>query len=199
MLLLSAPMAEAAEKIRMSFVRQKAVTKEILPEFEDAVEIGETELTEFTTAREIVLTEHSHVDYAALPAKGGWEAQMVRALDANPHVLAWVKNEHLGSDGLGLRIPYVCHGAKRQYLPDFIAKVALADGRLINLVIEVTGQMWDCKAEKDETMHTFWIPAVNNWGQLGRWEHKEFDTTAAAGGFDHALLAHLEMLGGPYA
>jgi type III restriction enzyme len=199
MLLLSAPMAEAAEKIRMSLVRQKAVTREILPEFEDALEIGGTERTEFTTAREIVLTEHSHVDYAALPAKGGWEAQMVTALDASPHVLAWVKNEHLGADGFGLRIPYVCHGAKRHYLPDFIAKVALADGRVINLVIEVSGQMWDCKAEKDETMHTFWIPAVNNWARLGHWEHNEFDKSSAAGGFDHALLSHLEKLGGAYA
>ena len=43
MLLLSAHMAEAAEKIRMSFVRQKAVTKEITPEFEDGPETSSTE------------------------------------------------------------------------------------------------------------------------------------------------------------
>ena len=199
MLLLSAHMAEAAEKIRMSFVRQKSVTKEILPEFDEGLETGSTEATEFTTTREVVPTTRSHVDQAALPAKGGWEAQMVRALDGNPHVLAWVKNEHLGEDGFGLQIPYICHGTKRQYTPDFIAKVALADGRAINLIVEVTGQVWPCKPEKDETMHTFWIPAVNNWGQLGTWEHVEFDKTAAAGGFDYALLAHLEKLGGVYA
>src|SRR5450631_3764267 len=65
MLLLSAHMAEAAEKIRMSFVRQKAVTKEIMPEFEGDPEIGGTEATEFTTTREVVSTTHSHVDRAA--------------------------------------------------------------------------------------------------------------------------------------
>ncbi len=199
MLLLSAHMSEAAQKIRDSFVRQGAVSKTIAPEFADGPEPGSTEGTEFTTARAVVPTRHSHVDYAALPPKGGWEAQMVDALDANPHVMSWVKNEHLGADGLGLRIPYVFQGTKRQYMPDFIAKIALADGREINLVIEITGQDWAGKRQKDETMHTFWIPAVNNWGDLGHWEHVEFDKGFAAGGFDYALLAHFEMLGGPYA
>jgi type III restriction enzyme len=197
MLLLSAHMAEAAEKIRMSFVRQDAMKGAVVPEFEDGPEIGTTEGTEFTTARTVVPTKRSHLDGAALPPKGGWEAQMVEALNDSPHVQAWVKNEHLGADGLGLRIPYVCNGAKRHYLPDFIAKVKLADGRTINLVIEVTGQVWDCKSEKDETMHTFWIPAVNTWGQLGEWAHKEFNKESA-GSFSYALLAHLEEMGGPY-
>lgn len=198
MLLLSAHMAEAAQKIRDSLVRQAAVSKAIVPEFADGPEMGSTEGTEFTTARTVVPTKHSHVDYAALPPKGGWEAQMVDALDANPHVLRWVKNEHLGSDGLGLRIPYVFQGAKREYMPDFIATIALADGREIHLVIEITGRDWAGKREKDETTHTYWIPAVNNWGKLGHWEHVEFDKSSAAGGFDYALLAHLEKLGGPY-
>ena len=83
-------MAEAAEKIRMSFVRQKAVTKEIMPEFEDGPETSSTKGTDFTTSREVIPTSHSHVDHAALPTKGGWEAQMVSTLEASPHVLAWV-------------------------------------------------------------------------------------------------------------
>ena len=199
MLLLSAHMAEAAEKIRMSFVRQKAVTKEIMPEFEDGPETSSTKGTDFTTSREVIPTSHSHVDHAALPTKGGWEAQMVSTLEASPHVLAWVKNEHLGTDKLGLRIPYVCRGTKRQYVPDFIARVRLANAQVVNLVIEVSGQMWDCKPEKDETMHTFWIPAINNWGKLGRWEHREFDKASASDGFDYSLLSHLETLGGAYA
>jgi type III restriction enzyme len=200
MLLLSANVAEAADKIRMSFIRQQPVAEQILPEFADGPEIGSTEGTEFTTARSVVPTKHSHVDYAALPPKGGWEAQMVAALDGcRPYVVAWVKNEHLGADGLGLRIPYVYQGTKRQYTPDFIAQVALADGRTVSLVIEITGQDWAGKREKDDAMQTFWVPAVNNWGRLGHWEHVEFDKESAAAGFGFALLAHLETLGGPYA
>ena len=64
-------------------------------------------------------------------------------------------------------------------------------------MIEVSGFDWPGKREKDETMHTFWIPAVNNWAQLGSWGHVEFDKESA-GSFDFALLSHLERLGGPY-
>src|SRR5207302_7127004 len=145
-----------------------------------------TEGTEFTTARRVVPTKHSHVDFAALPAKGGWEALMVDALDASSHVVAWVKNEHLGHDSQGLQIPWVYQGTQRSYLPDFIVLAELADGRRINLVIEVSGFDWPGKREKDETTQTFWIPAVNNWGQLGHWEHVEFDK-GAADSFDFAL------------
>src|SRR5260370_22435693 len=145
----------------MSFVRQRVVRDQIAPILETD-EIGSTEGTEFTTARRIVPTIHSHVDYAALPPKGGWEERMVSALDASPHVSAWVKNEHLSFDGRGLRIPWVYQGLERSYVPDFIANVILADGRLVNLVIEVSGFDWPGKREKDETTHTFWIPAVNN-------------------------------------
>jgi type III restriction enzyme len=198
MLLLSAYMAEAADKIRMSFVRQRVVREGITPVLADDGEIGSTAGTEFTTARTVLPTTKSHVDYAALPPKGGWEAHMVEALDASPHVAAWVKNEHLSLDGLGLRIPWVYQGAQRSYLPDFIAVVRLADERVLNLVIEVSGFDWPGKREKDETMHTFWIPAINNWGRLGSWEHVEFDQRDAAN-FDFALLAYLEKLGGPYA
>jgi type III restriction enzyme len=124
---------------------------------------------------------------------------MVEALDRSSHVLAWVKNEHLGDDGLGLRIPYIYQGTQRPYIPDFISKVGLANGSEVHLVIEVSGFDWPGKREKDETMHTFWLPAVNNWGVLGRWEHVEFRQDDIAGGFDYALLACLEKLGGPYA
>ena len=84
-------------------------------------------------------------------------------------------------------------------MPDFIARVRLANAQVVNLVIEVSGQMWDCKPEKDETMHTFWIPAINNWGRLCCWEHREFDKASASDGFDYSLLSHLETLGGAYA
>jgi hypothetical protein len=109
-----------------------------------------------------------------------------------------VKNEHLSVDGQGLQIPWVYQGTQRSYLPDFIAKVGLADGHTIMLVIEVSGFDWPGKREKDETMQTFWIPAVNNWGDLGHWEHIEFHKDAAES-FDYSLLAYLEKLGGPYA
>jgi type III restriction enzyme len=198
MLLLSAYLAQAADKIRMSFVRQRVVKDAITPIFADGGEIGSTDGTEFTTARRVIPTKHSHVDYAALPAKGGWEAMMVDALDASTHVVRWVKNEHLSHDGQGLRIPWVYQGTERSYLPDFVVSAELADGRNINLIIEVSGFDWPGKREKDETTQTFWIPAINNWGQLGHWEHVEFDK-GAADSFDFALLSHLEKLGGPYA
>ncbi len=197
-LLLSAFLAEAADKVRMSFVRQRVVRETISAIFDEDGEVGSTEGTEFTTIRQVVPTKHSHVDYAALPPKGGWEALMVDALDATKHVRAWVKNEHLGKDGRGLQIPWVYQGTQRSYLPDFVVSADLADGRRINLIIEVSGFDWPGKREKDETTQTFWIPAINNWGQLGHWEHVEFDK-GAADSFDFALLSLLEKLGGPYA
>src|SRR5207253_4787760 len=53
MLLLSAYLAESADKIRMSFVRQRVVRDAISPIFSEDGELASTEGTEFTTTRRV--------------------------------------------------------------------------------------------------------------------------------------------------
>ena len=51
------------------------------------------------------------------------------------------------------------------------------DGRgvddLLNLVVEIKGYRGEDAKEKKLTMDTYWIPAVNNSGQFGRWAFAE--------------------------
>jgi type III restriction enzyme len=64
-------------------------------------------------------------------------------------------------------------GDTREYFPDFIARVqdgggATADD-LLNVIIEVTGEMKKEKEAKVATARRLWVPAVNNHGGFGRW------------------------------
>jgi type III restriction enzyme len=52
-------------------------------------------------------------------------------LDHDPHVAAWVKDDHLGFE-----IAYLFNGVRRKYRPDFL--VRLTSGA--TLVVEVKGQ-----------------------------------------------------------
>src|SRR2546428_10163153 len=63
----------------------------------------------------------------------------------------------------------------RRYLPDFI--VLVDDGRggddLLHLIVEIKGYRREDAKEKKSTMDTYWVPAVNNLGTLGRWAFAE--------------------------
>ena len=66
-------------------------------------------------------------------------------------------------------IPYEHQGISRQYFPDFIIKLELADKSVLNLILEVTGKKDDKKIIKVKTAKDFWIPAMNNLGKYGQW------------------------------
>jgi type III restriction enzyme len=110
-----------------------------------------------------------HVNWVVLDSD--WEGEFCRVVESHPRVKAYVKNHNLG-----LEVPYRYGSEVRTYLPDFIALVD--DGRgennPLHLVVEIKGYRREDAKEKKSTMDTYWVPAVNNLGTLGRWAFAEF-------------------------
>jgi type III restriction enzyme len=109
------------------------------------------------TAKPCAPTDRSHVNFCVFDST--WEASEAFALDHDPRVAAWVKNDHLGFE-----VHYLFEGGVHKYRPDFL--VRLGDGVL--LVLETKGQ----ETAKDRTKREFmseWVEAVNEHGGFGRW------------------------------
>jgi type III restriction enzyme len=109
-----------------------------------------------------------HVNWVVLDSD--WEAEFCRVAESHSRVKAYVKNHNLG-----LEVPYRYGSEMRRYLPDFI--VLVNEGRggddLLHLVVEIKGYRREDAKEKKATMDTYWVPAVNNLGTLGRWAFAE--------------------------
>jgi type III restriction enzyme len=110
-----------------------------------------------------------HINWAILDSD--WEAEFCRVAEAHPQVKAYVKNHNLG-----LEVPYRYGSEMRKYRPDFIVLVddGQGDSDLLHLIVEIKGYRREDAKEKKATMETYWIPAVNNHGQHGRWAFAEF-------------------------
>ena len=110
-----------------------------------------------------------HVNYAI--ADSDWELEFCRVADANPRVLAWVKNHNLGFE-----VPYRAGGEARRYRPDFILKIDDGHGPddPLHVVVEIKGFRNEDAKDKADTMATYWVPGVNNLGTMGRWAFAEF-------------------------
>ena len=109
------------------------------------------------TAKPCAPTSRSHVNFCVFDST--WEAGEAFTLDHDPHVTAWVKNDHLGFE-----IHYLFQGGVHKYRPDFI--VRLSSG--VHLVLETKGQ----ESAQDRTKRDFlaeWVGAVNEHGGFGRW------------------------------
>ena len=133
---------------------------------------GSTRQVNFTTAsrnRWQTDAEKCQVNWAVCDYS--WETEFCRIVERHPRVLAYVKNR-----GLGLEVPYRMQSDHRIYLPDFI--VQIDDGRgpddRLNLVAEVKGYRGEDAIAKAQTMHSYWVPGVNNLGVYGRWAFHEF-------------------------
>jgi len=109
-----------------------------------------------------------HVNWVVLDSD--WAAEFCRVAESHPRVKAYVKNQ-----GLGLEVPYRYGSETRRYLPDFILVVDDGHGAqdLLHLVVEIKGYRREDAKEKKATMDTYWVPAVNNMGTLGRWAFAE--------------------------
>ena len=81
----------------------------------------------------------------------------------------------LKNHNLGLEVPYRYGSETRRYLPDFIVLVDDGHGSddPLHLVVEIKGYRREDAKEKKATMETYWVPAVNNLGTLGRWAFAE--------------------------
>lgn len=102
-------------------------------------------------------TKRSHINFCVYDS--AWEASEAFALDRNPDVDAWAKNDHLGFEVL-----YVHRGVVRKYRPDFL--IRFKSGH--HLVLETKGQ----DTEQDQTKRRFlaeWTEAVNQHGGFGTW------------------------------
>ena len=99
----------------------------------------------------------SHVNFCVVDST--WEANEAFALDHDPHVAAWVKNDHLGFE-----VHYLYQGGVHRYRPDFL--VRLTNG--VRLVLETKGRQSDQDRTKREYMAE-WVAAVNDHGGFGRW------------------------------
>ena len=132
-----------------------------------------TNHVDFDTTRPTYATrEKCHVSHIVCDT-GSWEQKVAQALEDVDEVKAYVKNDRQP----GFSIPYTVDGEQHQYFPDFIARVddGLTTGPedLLNVVIEVTGEMSKEKKAKVATARDLWVPAVNNHGGFGRWAFVE--------------------------
>lgn len=103
------------------------------------------------------LTRKSHINYCVYDST--WEASDAFALDEDPLVAAWAKNDHLGFEVL-----YVYRGVVRKYRPDFLIRLVTGD----MLIVETKGQ----DTEQDRVKRQYldeWVNAVNTHGGFGRW------------------------------
>ena len=128
---------------------------------------GSTANVSFTTTKQALWKTNAkcHINYAVLDSE--WEGEMCRVLEANPHVVAYVKNQNLG-----FSIPYQVGGEPHDYVPDFL--VRLDNG--VNLILEVKGFKGEQVNDKKLTTENCWIPAVNRLGSYGRWQFAQFES-----------------------
>ncbi|NLE95984.1 MAG: hypothetical protein GX600_09970, partial [Dehalococcoidia bacterium] len=112
----------------------------------------------FSTVRPCRDTLKSHVSHVVLDSEV-WEGSAAFELEASEHVVAYVKNDHLG-----FAVPYTFENSPHSYFPDYL--IRLTNG--VILIIEIKGQ----ETEQDRQKHAAagrWVTAVNNAGRWGRW------------------------------
>ena len=123
----------------------------------------------------------SHLNHVVLDGLRGnsWEEGLAQALEDDPRVKSYVKNERLG-----FTIPYVHEGRTHEYVPDFLVRlVTEPDDVERTLIVEVSGSRKSPgpTAAKADTARNQWCAAVNNWGEFGRWGYVEVHNPADAG------------------
>ena len=120
------------------------------------------DISVFTTkdVREVI---HSHVNLVVHDTVN-WEQTATYHLDKHPVVRAFVKNH-----GLNFTIPYLHNGQPREYVPDFVARLALPGEEY--LITELKGADWDGLTEVKKQAAERWCAAVNATGEFGRWRY----------------------------
>jgi type III restriction enzyme len=172
MLMITQYSHAAAEKVQSAIVRGTQGEKRLLPILRPYDSIGSTAEVDFNTTKTVYTTAKSHLNYCV--EDSGWESKVAYTLDHLDEVLAWFKNPGI------LRIPYAHEGAQGQYVPDFVVRIGDGERDSINLLIEVTGERRKDKAAKTDAAATYWVPAVSNLREFGRWAFTEITDPAEA-------------------
>ena len=160
----------AADKINQAIVAGTAGEKRLMPNLRPYEHIGSTDYVYFETTKTCYDAEKSHINRVVQDS--GWESKLADVLESMPEVVAYAKNQ-----GLNFKIPYTYEGRAGNYVPDFLIRLrdvgSTGHDDLLTLVLEVSGEARKDKQTKVAAAQHLWIPAVNNWGGLGRWAFLE--------------------------
>jgi type III restriction enzyme len=164
--------AEACERIVAAITYPDGTPPPVRAILDPYNATGSTSHVRFNTAKTTLWDTSGpppkcHVNFVVQDSN--WEARFCRAAEAEPRVLAYVKNH-----ALGFEIPYRHQDQARVYRPDFILRIATGTAEPLHLIVEITGFPQDDKAAKIEAIETFWVPGVNSLGRYGHWAFAEF-------------------------
>jgi type III restriction enzyme len=134
----------------------------LLPVLNKYKPLGTTAEVDFKTTRPCCATMQSHINQVVLDAET-WETTTAFRLEEA--CMAGTVKFYARNDHLGLVVPYEYQGVDHGYEPDFL--VRLSSG--VTVVLEIKGFEDDVVRAK-HTAARRWVSAINNWGQLGRWE-----------------------------
>lgn len=162
----------ACERINAGITRSLAGERPIKALLDPYNPVGSTKHVNFNTSKTDRWETDSrkcHINWVILDSD--WEGEFCRVAENHPRVKAYVKNHNLGFE-----VPYRYGSEMRKYRPDFIVLVDDGHGEndLLHLVVEIKGYRREDAKEKKSTMENYWIPAVNNSKQYGRWAFAEF-------------------------
>lgn len=132
-----------------------------LPLYERMRGPGRSGEVDFYSVREPLDVSKSHVNAVAWRSK--LEKRAAERMDRCPRVVSFVKNE-----SLGFGIPYLHGGRMRDYLPDFIIRLAGDEERFCVLETKGYDELKDLKAAAARR----WVDAVNADGKHGIWEYR---------------------------
>lgn len=142
-------------------------TDKILPVLNYYNKMGSTKYVNGYTSKKIYATAKSHVNFMVADTDS-WEQICAKTLEEMDEVISYVKNSFLG-----FQVPYIQYGKDKNYIPDFIARVKTPAGKVVNLVIEITGMSQD-KEVKKWYVENRWLPAVNNVREQYRFDEWHF-------------------------
>jgi type III restriction enzyme len=170
LLLLSEWSHAAAEHIHRAIAKGAGGEARLIPTLRPYEPIGSTDDIYFETTKVCFDTTKSHINRVAQDS--GWETELAQKLESMPEVVSYAKNQ-----GIQLKIPYTFEGRAANYVPDFLIRLRDRDSRgdddLLTLLLEVSGEAKKEKKAKVAAAADLWVPAVNNWGGLGRWAFLE--------------------------
>ncbi len=140
----------------------------VLPILNHYNKTGSTNYVFGKTTKEVYATKKSHINYVVADTKK-WEQIAAKHFEEMPEVISYVKNHFLN-----FSIPYVKKDSEdANYFPDYILKIKTANGKIINLIVEISGFSND-KDDKKWYVLNRWIPAVNNIRELYEFEEWQF-------------------------
>ena len=170
LLLLAEWSHAAAERVHRAIVMGTPGDKLMIPILRPYDAIGSTDDVYFETTKVCFDTTKSHINKVAQDSN--WETELAQKLELMPEVVAYAKNQ-----GLNLKIPYTFEGRAANYVPDFLIRLrdpaSRGEDDLLTLLLEVSGEAKKEKQAKVAAAADLWVPAINNWGGLGRWAFLE--------------------------